>query len=120
LGNKDLHLGFQFRKLSHSGNGHGLKDVIRHDAKVAYPDEPLRVVVYRMAESGLTRFPVGERDGSKALVGMVSLDDLLKARTSTLDAERRRERVLPLRLLMPFGRAQQASATFNVSKTNLK
>jgi hypothetical protein len=23
---------------------------------VAYPDEPLRVVVYRMAESGLTRF----------------------------------------------------------------
>jgi hypothetical protein len=29
---------------------------------------------------------------------MVSLDDLLKARTHNLDAERRRERVLPLRL----------------------
>ena len=28
---------------------------------VAYPDEPLRVVVYRMAGTGLTRFPVVER-----------------------------------------------------------
>src|SRR5205807_2744102 len=28
---------------------------------VAYPDEPLRVVVYRMAKTGFTRFPVVER-----------------------------------------------------------
>jgi chloride channel protein, CIC family len=112
----------ELQRLIHSGNGHGLKDAIRHDAKVAYPDEPLRVVVYRMAETGLTRFPVVERDGSKTLVGMVSLDDLLKARTSTLDAERRRERVLPLRLLMPFGRRKQTGgpATSNVSKSKLK
>jgi len=33
----------------------------------------------------------------------VSLDDLLKARSHTLDAERRRERVLPLRLMFPSG-----------------
>jgi H+/Cl- antiporter ClcA/predicted transcriptional regulator len=112
----------ELQRLIHSRNGHGLQDAIRHDAKVAYPDEPLRVVVYRMAETGLTRFPVVERDGSKTLVGMVSLDDLLKARTNTLDAERRRERVLPLRLLMPFGRKKQTGepATSNVSNNKLK
>jgi hypothetical protein len=38
---------------------------------------------------------------------MVSLDDLLKARANTLDAERRRERVLPLRLMFPLGRKKQ-------------
>jgi len=75
--------------------------LIRRDPKIAYPDEPLRVVVYRMADTGLTRFPVVERDGSHKVVGMVSLEDLLKARAHTLDAERRRERVLPLRLTFP-------------------
>ena len=55
-----------------------------------------------MAESGLTRFPVVERDKSRRLAGLVSLDDLLKARAHTLDAERRREQVLPLRLKFPL------------------
>ena len=32
------------------------------DPVVAYPDEPLRVVVFRMAEKGITRMPVVERD----------------------------------------------------------
>ena len=93
----------ELQRLMQQGNGHGLAELIRHDPKVAYPDEPLRVVVYRMAETGLTRFPVVERDGPRKLVGMVSLDDLLKARAHTLDAERRRERVLPLRLMFPSG-----------------
>ncbi|HXA07052.1 MAG TPA: CBS domain-containing protein [Bryobacteraceae bacterium] len=33
--------------------GEELADVIHKDPVVAYPDEPLRVVVYRMAETGL-------------------------------------------------------------------
>jgi chloride channel protein, CIC family len=79
---------------------------------VAYPDEPLRAVVYRMAETGLTRLPVIERrvnrEGGKQrrgtdagvpkLVGVVSLNDLLKARVMDLQAERKRERVLPIRI----------------------
>ena len=65
---------------------------------MAYADEPLRVVVYRMAETGFTRFPVVERDESRKLVGMVSLDDLLRARTRSLEEERRRERVLRIHL----------------------
>jgi CIC family chloride channel protein len=61
------------------------------------------VVVYRMATTGLTRFPVVSRGDSRELLGMISLYDLLKARTHNLEAESRRERVLPLRLLWPMG-----------------
>jgi H+/Cl- antiporter ClcA/predicted transcriptional regulator len=80
------------------------------DPVVVYPDEPLRVVVYRMAETGLTRFPVVERGDPRKLVGMISLTDLLKARALNLEAERRRERVLPLRLSVPWRRSLPAGA----------
>jgi len=46
-----------------------------------------------MAETGLTTFPVIERDPAGLLVGMISLDDLLKARARNLEAEYRRERI---------------------------
>jgi CBS domain-containing protein len=80
-----------------------LGDVLREPV-VAYPDEPLRVVVMRMAETGLTRFPVVET-GTGKLVGMVSLHDLLLARVRNLNEERHRERVLQLRL--PFRRLSE-------------
>ena len=67
----------------------------------AFPDEPLRLVVYRMAETGLTRMPVVDRENPRKLVGMISLTDLLRARTRNLEEERRRERVLRLRLFPP-------------------
>ena len=66
----------------------------------ARPDEPLRAVVYRMAETGRTLLPVVDGDGDR-LLGLVSLEDLLKARSLNLEAERRRERVHPMRLLFP-------------------
>ena len=69
------------------------------DPVVAYPDEPLRVIVYRMAELGLTRFPVVERGNERQLVGMISLRDLLAARARNLEEERTRERVLRIRPL---------------------
>jgi CBS domain-containing protein len=69
---------------------------MRRNPTVAYPDEPLRMVVYRMADTGLTRFPVVER-GSGRLLGLVGLFDLLAGRRRTLEAERRRERILPRR-----------------------
>jgi chloride channel protein, CIC family len=67
---------------------------LANDPVIAYPDEPLRVVVYRMAETGLTRFPVVDRSDKRNLVGMVGLQDLLSARTRNLAEERDRERVL--------------------------
>jgi len=70
-----------------------LAQITRTTPTTAYPDEPLRLIVHRMAETGLTRFPVVER-GSSRLLGLVALDDLLKARARNLDSERRRERML--------------------------
>jgi CBS-domain-containing membrane protein len=97
----------ELQQLLQRGDNRGLAELIRRDPKVAYPDEPLRVVVYRMAETGLTRLPVVEGDASRKLVGMVSLDDLLKARTRNLEAERRRQRLLPLRLTFALGRGKR-------------
>jgi CIC family chloride channel protein len=71
-----------------------------HSAIVAHGDESLRVIVYRMAETGFTRFPVVDRESR--LQGMVTLSDLLGARTRTLEAEQRRERVLRPRLRLPW------------------
>jgi len=79
-----------------------LTEVAPKDPVVAYADEPLRAVVYRMADTGLTRFPVVEREDSRKLVGMVSLNDLLRARTRSIEEERHRERVLRIRL--PLGK----------------
>jgi CBS domain-containing protein len=76
-----------------------LTSAMRSQPVVAYPDEPLRSTVYRMAESGYTRLPVVDREHPDQLLGMVSLQDLLKARVRNLDEERRRERVLKLSLL---------------------
>jgi CBS domain-containing protein len=91
-------------------NGHGdtrpLREVAQGDPVVAYADEPLRVVVNRMAETGFTRLPVVESPDSRKLVGMISLSDLLRARTRSLEEERHRERVLRIRL--PF-RSRAAS-----------
>jgi chloride channel protein, CIC family len=82
--------------------------MMRRAPAIAHPDESLRVVVYRMAESGLTRFPVVER-GTRRLVGMIGLTDLLKARTVNLEAERRRERVLKVHIAVPFGSSRKSA-----------
>ncbi len=70
---------------------------ILSEPAVAFPDEPLRVVVERMADSGLTRLPVIDPDAQGRLAGMVSLSAVLKARSRNLDDERRRERFIPWR-----------------------
>jgi H+/Cl- antiporter ClcA len=79
-----------------------LSEIAVKDTVVAYADEPLRVVVHRMAESGFTRLPVLDPLSDRRLVGMISLDGLLRARSQNLTEERARERVLRIRL--PFGR----------------
>ena len=79
-----------------------LGELVRKETVEAFPDEPLRLVVYRMAERGITRLPVVERD-TRRFLGLVSLDDLLKARTRHLEEERRREQVLNLRFFLPGG-----------------
>jgi len=75
----------------------GAKPVPAHEV-VAYPDEPLRAVVYRMAETGKTLLPVINPADSRRPVGSISLNDLLHARVRTLDEESKRERVLRWRI----------------------
>lgn len=83
-----------------------LRELVSGEPVVAFADEPLRIVVYRMVESGFTRLPVIDPDHGKRLLGMVSLNDLLHARSRNLEEERARERVLRLR--MPLRRGSKA------------
>lgn len=76
-------------------------ELIKQPPIVAYPDEPLRVIINRMAASGFTRLPVVESSDLPRIVGMVSLSALLKARTHNLEEERVRERHLRLSFLLP-------------------
>jgi chloride channel protein, CIC family len=59
----------------------------------AYDDEPLRVVVNRMAQAGVTRMPVLDRETRKVL-GLVTLDHVLKARARHQEEEMHREQSL--------------------------
>jgi chloride channel protein, CIC family len=77
-----------------------VSELVRKHTVEAYPDEPLRVVVYRMAEKRLTRLPVVER-ATRNFLGLVALDDLLKARGHHLEEERTRETTLKLRFFAP-------------------
>ena len=73
-----------------------LGELAKRDIAKAYSDETLRVLVYQMAESGITRMPVVERE-TETLLGIITLDNLLKARTRHMEEERRRERTLSWR-----------------------
>lgn len=75
-----------------------LSDMLAKAPVVAYPDEPLRLVVNRMAATGLTRFPVVIGNGGQELIGLIGLQDLLKARELSVAEEHHRERVLRLRI----------------------
>jgi H+/Cl- antiporter ClcA/CBS domain-containing protein len=90
------------QELQTGGNGRQLAELIKPNPAVAYPDESLRIVVYRMAETGFTRLPVVTRHVPGRLVGIIALSDLLKARVHHLEEERRRERILQVRLLGPL------------------
>jgi CIC family chloride channel protein len=70
-----------------------LIEIVRRESVNAYPDEVLRIVVNRMAENGITRMPVIDGETQK-LLGLVTLEDLLKARTRHVEEERHREQVI--------------------------
>jgi len=93
-----------------------LCELVRKETVEVSPDEPLRSVVYRMAEKQVTRVPVVEQD-SRKFVGLVALDDLLKARARHLEEEKRRERVLDLRFFLPGGGAQDREEAAEQTET---
>jgi CBS domain-containing protein len=96
------------RKLAAEHQGtRAIGEFVRSAPVVAYSNEPLRIVVDRMASSGFTRMPVLD-PGENKLVGMVSLQDLLHARARNLSEERDRERVIRIRL--PFSSVATTSS----------
>lgn len=97
----------QLRNLTESDPTAASLGGVPRQPVVAYPDEPLRVVVDRMAETGLTRMPVVDAETGQ-LAGMISLRDLLMARVRNLNEERHRERVLRVRV--PFGKRAATGA----------
>ncbi len=80
------------RRESDANGDLPLREIVKEVTAEVYDDEPLRVAVYRMAEKGVTRMPVVERE-TRRLLGMISLGDLLKARSKHLEEERRREQI---------------------------
>jgi chloride channel protein, CIC family len=96
-----------FEELGDAATVTRISEIAVVEPLVAFEDEPLRVIVHRMAESGLTRFPVLDSPANRRLVGMISLNDLLQARSQNLEEERARERVLRIRI--PFGQPEMRS-----------
>ncbi len=80
-----------------------LERVMHTNPVVAHPAEPLQTAVARMADTGLTSFPVVEPGEPGRLLGIVGLRDLLRARERQLSEERNRERWLRVRLFRGGG-----------------
>jgi H+/Cl- antiporter ClcA/predicted transcriptional regulator len=90
----------QLIDLGGRGGNHSatrIAEIATKDPVVAFCDEPLRVVVQRMAERGVSWLPVLDEGSGSKLVGMVSLNELMRARRQNLAEERTRERVLRIR-----------------------
>ncbi|HET9721198.1 MAG TPA: chloride channel protein [Solirubrobacteraceae bacterium] len=64
---------------------------------VAYPDLTLREAANLMAERGVTRVPVVDREHPERLHGIVTLADLLAARLVDLEEDRVTQRILRIR-----------------------
>jgi CBS domain-containing protein len=92
------------RKSIEEGGGHvsagALAAHVKKEPFSAFGDEPLRVVVNRMAETGVTRMPVVDRDSMK-LLGLVSLEGVLKARARHQEDEVKRDQTLWLPYFAP-------------------
>ena len=78
-----------------------LAQLAHADPATVLPDELLRSVAYRMAQTGFTRMLVVDRDDPKKLLGILSWSDLLQGRLRRFEEEYSRERVLSIRLLYP-------------------
>ncbi|MCE9580954.1 MAG: chloride channel protein [Planctomycetes bacterium] len=96
------------RDLRQQARNDGLSPVgqlARSSPVTAFPDDPLRLIAYRMAETASTRLPVVDPDDPSHVLGIIALSDLLKARAQHLEEEVRRERHLRL----PFEGAEPVS-----------
>ena len=95
--------------------GPSLASLIIATPVTAYTDERLTTVVQRMASSGFTKLPVVQRDHPGKVVGIISISDLLKARSAAQETEERRERVLQLSVPVLFGGEEEENSKRSTS-----
>ncbi|MCA9830668.1 MAG: chloride channel protein [Dehalococcoidia bacterium] len=74
-----------------------LAGLLQTEPVVAYADEPLRAVAFRMSETGYTSVPVVSRDASRTVIGILTPRQLLEARRIVASEERVREGALHFR-----------------------
>lgn len=79
---------------------------VKMDPEVLSPFSTLRAAANRMAESKLTVYPVVSSDGK--LLGLLTIEDLLKGRSEQVQRESARQRVLRLR--WPYSRRAEPTA----------
>jgi chloride channel protein, CIC family len=94
--------------------GDSLADLVIASPVTAFSDERLTTVVRRMASSGFTKLPVVKREEPEKVVGIISISDLLKARSAAQETEELRERVLQLSVPLLF-RAEDDDSKGNAS-----
>jgi chloride channel protein, CIC family len=94
--------------------GDALADLVIASPVTAFSDERLTTVVRRMASSGFTKLPVVKREEPEKVVGIISISDLLKARSAAQETEELRERVLQLSVPLLF-RAEDDDSKGNAS-----
>lgn len=56
-----------------------VRDIATRDVVVAYPDEPVRAVLQRMAPRDLSRVPVVARENPRQLLGLVRRNEIVRA-----------------------------------------
>ena len=100
------------RQLTHldagGDNGGRVADILNREPVVAHPSEPLRVVLDRMIETGLTRLPVVDWADPHSLLGLISMMDVFAARLHALESEWKRDRPLRVHMFRPSRRRPQA------------
>ncbi|MGH3267196.1 MAG: CBS domain-containing protein, partial [Trebonia sp.] len=94
-----------------------VRDIMRQNVLVTYPDEILRAAANQMAELCVGALPVVTRDTGQ-LLGVLTEFDLLKARQRQMAEERHRERVLRLRRLNPAAPAVEVVAAISNGSTS--
>jgi chloride channel protein, CIC family len=111
-----------YERVSNQGDtvlARPIGDFLRPSTVQTNPNEILRAVVYRMAEQGVTRLPVVDPASGKFLA-LISLDDLLKARTRHLETERRREQSLNWRFFFPGRRPGGGAGASDTSDSEVE
>jgi CBS domain-containing protein len=79
-----------------------VRDAMRPDVVVSYPDETLRMLAARMITAGIWSMPVVARAAPRQVVGLISQREVLRGRERLLAEERHCERIFTLRRLVPW------------------